>query len=51
MEQKFDITNLDITNTIEKPKRKIYIDITNNCHRATTMNAKQTNSDENPLAL
>ena len=26
---------LVITNTIEKPKRKIYPDITNKCHHAT----------------
>ena len=26
---------LVITNTIEKPKRKIYPDITNNCHHET----------------
>ena len=35
---------LVITDTIEKPKSKIYPDITNKCHQK--MNAKQTNSDE-----
>ena len=35
MKQNLDITNLDITNTIEKPKRKMYPDITNKCHHAT----------------
>ena len=44
MEQNLDKTNLDITksslyhvitNTIEKPKRKIYPDITNKCHHPT----------------
>ena len=43
---------LVIMNTMEKPKRKIFPDITNKCHQATKqMNAKQTNSDENPLTL
>ena len=52
MEQNLDITNLVIANKIEKPKRKISPDITNKCHHATKkMNAKQTNSDENPLTL
>ena len=34
---------LVITSTIQKPKRKMYLDITNKCQRATKkMNAKQT---------
>ena len=41
-----------ITNTIQKPKLKIYPDITNKCHHATEDgNAKQINRDGNPLNL
>ena len=39
-----------ITNTIQKCKRKIYLDITNKCPHVTEqwlkMNAKQTNEDK-----
>ena len=35
MEQNLDITNLGITSTIQKPKRKMYLDITNKCQQAT----------------
>ena len=38
---------LDITSTTQKPKRKMYLNITNKCQDATKkMNAKQTNKDE-----
>ena len=47
MEQNLDITNLDITSTIQKPKRKMYLDMTNKCQQATEkVNAKQTKKDE-----
>ena len=40
---------LVITSTIQKPKRKMYLDITNKCQHATKkMNANQTNKDEAP---
>ena len=41
---------LVITSTIQKPKCKMYLDITNKCQHATEksqkMNAKQTKKDE-----
>ena len=38
---------LVITSTIQKPKRKMYLDITNKCQHATEkMNAEQTKRDE-----
>ena len=55
MEQNLGIANLDvtkilvITSTIQKPERKMYLDITNECQHATEkMNAKQTNKDGAP---
>ena len=42
-----DITNLDITNIIWKPKRKIYLDITNcNVNTRQKINAEQINSQQ-----
>ena len=35
MEQNLDITNLGITDIIQKQKRKMYLDITNKCQHAT----------------
>ena len=38
---------LIIASTIQNPKHKMYLDITNKCQHATEkMNAKQTNKDE-----
>ena len=38
---------LVITSTIQKPKRKMYLNITNKCQQATEkMEAKQTKKDE-----
>ena len=52
MELNVDITNLVITDIFRKPKRKIYLDITNLCKKIRQkMNTEQTNSDENPLIL
>ena len=38
---------LIITSTVQKPKRKMYLDLTNKCKHVTEkMNAKQTKRDE-----
>ena len=37
---------LVITNTIQKHKHKIYLNIMNNCQRVMKMNAKQINKDK-----
>ena len=39
---------LVITNTVEKPKGKIYPNITNRCHHATK---DECETDKNPLTL
>ena len=39
---------LDLMNIIEKPERKIYLDITSTRHK---MNVEQTLSDEYPIIL
>ncbi len=42
---------LGITNTIQKPKRKMYLDVTKKCQHATKDECGTNQKDENPLIL
>ena len=50
MEQNFDITSLDlvnvIMNTIQKRKRRIYLDITNKCQHVTERAKDECTTDK-----